>query len=45
MPIIAGAVMALALLAATYEPKPLARRKSLRPTWSRIKRWFRGLLG
>ena len=33
----------LILLAATYQPKPLALRKSLRPTSSRIRRWFRGL--
>ena len=36
--------LCLILLAATYQPKPLARRRSLRPMWSRVKRWFRSLL-
>lgn len=43
MPIIAAVGLCLILLAATYQPKPLALRRSLRPTSSRIRRWFRGL--
>lgn len=43
MPIIAAVGLCLILLAATYQPKPLAQRRSLRPMWSSVKRWFRGL--
>lgn len=45
MPIIAAVGLCLILLAATYQPKPLAQRRLLRPMWSRVKRWFRSLLG
>ncbi len=45
MPIIAAVGLCLILLAATYQPKPLAQRMSPRPMWSRVKRLFQGPLG